>query len=79
MIHSGVTAEHSQFWKEQDVNTLYKLYCSMTCTAEKVLGHIVSVIDRTTHFTLLRAVCRKFKYQRLEYSPSIYNWLTGVY
>ena len=42
MIHSGVTAEHSQFWKEQDVNTLYKLYCSMTCTAEKVLGHIVS-------------------------------------
>ena len=35
LVHSGVTAEHSQFWKEKDVNTLYKLYCSMTCTAEK--------------------------------------------
>ncbi len=30
---------HSGAWREQDV---YKVYCCMTCTAEKVLGQIVS-------------------------------------
>lgn len=39
-IHAGVTAEHAEFWKQKDVDQVYKLYCSMSYTAEKVISLI---------------------------------------
>ena len=41
-INSGIPAEHTSFWKKYDANTLYNLYTSMTCDAEKILDQLLS-------------------------------------
>ena len=75
-INSGIPAEHTSFWKKYDANTLYNLYTSMTCDAEKILDQLLSnPVTQAEQRTL-----RYFEqFAGNLYIASFYNWVACVH
>ena len=48
-IHSGISDEEKQFWRNFSVNELHSLYLSLSATAEKVLNIIDEPVESNSN------------------------------